>query len=532
LLALCCAASAWAAAPNDPLFSDQWYLQAPDVTHAAAIDAVGAWTTTVGSSSTVVAVVDSGVRLDHPDLISKLLPGYNFVTNLAAAGGNVGPNADATDPGDYCDGSLPNSVPSLSTWHGTQMAGIIAAATNNSAGVAGINWNAKILPVRITGRCFAYDPDIIAGMRWAAGLSVGGVPDNPNPAQIMNLSFSGDPASACGASYQGVTKEILAKNALIVAAVGNQGVQGVGEPANCEGVLAVTGLNNDGSKGDIANFGSRVDIAAPMGNRGGGSYFSIVTTTNDGNDAPSVNGYLSLNSGENNTSSASAQVAGVASLMQGVHPDLSVAQLIQRIKNSAKPFPSIPGLPTCGSAPAGQACNCTTDTCGAGMLNASGAVDEALRPEAVITPVNGATAGVGLNLSSTGSSAASGSSIGSYQWSIVDDGGTASNLSNADQASATLTPANAGSTIVSLKVTDGAGRTDTTTLTISVAAAGGGDNGNGGGGGNGGDGNGGGGSGAGGGGGGGGGAVDPLSLLAIGALGGLAYAARRERKAK
>jgi serine protease len=184
------------AAPNDPIFqSSQWHLK-NDSSTPSAIDAVSAWDATQGADDVVVAVVDTGVRFDHPDLKrvaagGRLLDGYDFITDATAANDGDGRDADASDPGDWCDGSG-------SSWHGTRVSGIVGALTNNATGVAGITWRGRILPVRGLGKCGGADSDLIQAVLWAAGIPVTGVPDNPNPAKAINMSLGG--SGACPAS--------------------------------------------------------------------------------------------------------------------------------------------------------------------------------------------------------------------------------------------------------------------------------------------------------------------------------------------
>src|SRR5262249_43093311 len=153
----------------------------------------------------------TGVRFEHPDLGrvtegGKLLSGYDFVSNAAVANDGDARDADASDPGDWVDDTdraqptFSDCTDSSSSWHGTRVSGLIGAMTNNAIGVAGAAFNARILPVRVMGKCGGFDSDIIAGMRWAAGLTVVGVPDNPTPANVINLSLGGD--GACTAAYQ------------------------------------------------------------------------------------------------------------------------------------------------------------------------------------------------------------------------------------------------------------------------------------------------------------------------------------------
>lgn len=378
------------ALPNDPQFAGQWYLQTSE---PAAIRATEAWARTTGSPGVVVAVLDTGVRFDHPDLADKLLPGYDFISDAANAGDGDGRDGDASDPGDFvsiadtmnpslwavCGSDL---APQDSSWHGTRVAGIVGAATNNALGVAGVSWGAKILPVRVLGKCGGYDSDIIAGMRWAAGLPVPGVPNNPHPARIINLSLGGE--RDCTLAYAATIAELAARSVLVVAAAGNE-TGPVGVPGNCAGVLAVAGVRHVGTKVGYSSFGPEVDISAPAGNcvnSWGACLYSIDTTTNLGTTHPTANGYTDGYRYNVGTSFAVPQVAGVAALMLSVNPALTPADLIARIKHTARPFPRDGALPTCPDVTlsgdsAGQ-CNCTTATCGAGILDAGGAIAAAL----------------------------------------------------------------------------------------------------------------------------------------------------------
>ncbi len=260
------------ALPNDPLLGNQWYLQAPGITQPAAIDAVGAWNLTGGSSSVVVAVVDTGVRFDHEDLATPLLAGYDFVADdLNSGDGQAGRDADASDPGDYLssadlsNATLRNmcgtSATHASSWHGTQVAGIVAAQAGNGLGIAGVGGATRVLPVRVLGKCGGFDSDIIAGMRWAAGLTVPGVPANPNPARVINLSLAG--GSGCSSAYSSAIAEIRQAGALIVAAAGNE-TSPVEEPASCPGVLAVAGIRHAGTKVGYSSGAGMLNAAAAV----------------------------------------------------------------------------------------------------------------------------------------------------------------------------------------------------------------------------------------------------------------------------
>ncbi|MFZ2987911.1 S8 family serine peptidase, partial [Ideonella sp.] len=171
------------AAPNDPLYANgqtsnsltagQWYLRAPDSTVRSSVNAEGAWALTEGSNAVVVAVLDTGVRLDHPDLSGKLLSGYDFIADTSTANDGSGRDSDPSDPGDWitstenASGTFKDCGASSSSWHGTQVSGLVGAATHNALGMAGTAPATMILPVRVLGKCGGYDSDIIAGMRWA-----------------------------------------------------------------------------------------------------------------------------------------------------------------------------------------------------------------------------------------------------------------------------------------------------------------------------------------------------------------------------
>ncbi|WP_119289090.1 S8 family peptidase [Azohydromonas sediminis] len=396
------------AAPDDPLYADgqpspmpavgQWYLRAPNATEVAAIDAPAAWVRTQGADGIVVAVIDTGVRFDHPDLAGKLLPGYDFVSPdsigvFLTANDGDGWDPDASDPGDWittdenASGFFAGCGVSNSSWHGTQTAGLVGALTDNAVGMAGTGWRLKVLPVRALGKCGGYVSDIAAAIRWAAGLPVDGVPTNPNPARVINLSLGS--ANRCSSTYQSAIDEVRAIGVVVVAAAGNEGVA-VNQPANCRGVIAVAGVRHVGTKVGYSNLGPEVALAAPAGNcvnLSGECLYPLVTTSNDGTTVPRDPTYTSAGADATiGTSFASPLVAATAGLMLSVQPQLRPSTVGDRLRASARPFPFDPTLPTC-TVPSGfddvpqLECNCTTTTCGAGLLDAGAAVALALEPQ-------------------------------------------------------------------------------------------------------------------------------------------------------
>ena len=388
--------------PNDPLFAQQTYLQAPGVTPlVASVNAPAAWDITRGTGAAVVAVIDGGVRFDHPDLAGRLLPGYDFVsadctpgtgscttaTEFTTANDGDGRDPDASDPGDWVTAAEVASNPILagctvedSTWHGTHIAGIIGAASNNSIGVAGLNWNATILPVRVSGKCGAYRSDVIDGMRWAAGLPVPGVPDNLRPAKIINISL-GSPGSCQTSAYDPAVSDVLATGAIVVAAAGNEDT-GLIQPANCTGVISVGAVRGDGTRAVYSNSGANLTIMAPGGDYTLGTDDRLLSTNNAGTTTPqpySSTGFYTSLAG---TSFSTPVVTGVVSLMLSANPNLTSAQVIDILKTTARPFVAVAGYATCtpngGNNPNNTTpCNCTTSACGAGYVDANAAVSRA-----------------------------------------------------------------------------------------------------------------------------------------------------------
>ncbi len=365
--------------PNDPLYADQFYLQPG----ATTIDAQTAWDITTGSSAVVVAVLDTG-STNHADVAGRLLPGYDFVANFTYSNdGNAKDSAgsyrdaDASDPGDWVSASdlagplasSPCTAPRDSSWHGTSVIGAIAAGSDNGSFVTGVDWNARILPVRVLGKCYGDDFDAADGIAWAAGVSVPAAPVNPNPAHVINLSL-GDPGpcpqflqdSIDAAFARGITRAI-------VASAGNQGSAASHFPSACNGVLAIGASTFGGNRAGYSNYGERVDLMAPGGNGTAGSAYNFLALVNLGATVPEGDG-TQYRAG---TSFSAPLVSGVVSLMLSVAPDLTPAQVRDALKAGAKPFP------------AGSTCNIAI--CGAGLLDAPGAVRRALASTGAAVPV-------------------------------------------------------------------------------------------------------------------------------------------------
>jgi serine protease len=480
------------ALPNDPLYTGQWYLKTNGTTAASAIDAERAWDVTVGSTGVVIAVLDTGVRYDHPDLVraelgGRLLPGYDFVSDTVTANDGNGRDADASDPGDYVtqgDVATPqfsNCDVATSSWHGTRVAGVIGARADNGEGIAGTSWTPWILPVRALGKCGGFDSDILPAMLWAGGVHVDGVPDNPYPAKILNLSLGSE--GACDFFYQDVIDELAARNVLVVVSAGNEGGP-VDAPANCGGVVGVGGLRHAGTKVGYSSLGPEVAVSAPAGNcvnLSGACLFPIDTTVNFGTVGPGTNGYSDQVNANIGTSFSAPIVAGIAGLMLSVNGNLDPAAVRLRLQEGAtKPFPVSPDtvnvaacrVPTGPTDVQGSECNCTTETCGAGMANALGSVQAALRPiVAVATPAL-VSPGQPVALSAASSAAACGRSVASYAWSVVDGTGTITGSATAAATTVDAPPSGQQFT-VRVTVTDDAGRSDSADVLVgsSVVAS-------------------------------------------------------------
>lgn len=340
-------------APNDPLANQyQWNLKSASI-YPGSTDLGLAWDITQGASTTVVAVVDTGVR-PHPEFASRLLPGYDFVSSPTSSNDGDGRDADASDPGNwaYANQCYFGQNAKNSSWHGTHVAGIIAASGNNYIGIAGINWYTKILPVRVLGACGGSDSDIIDGMLWAAGFDVPGVPKNRNPARILNMSLGGPSPSGCNQNYQEAINQIKAAGALIVVAAGNYSTEAATfVPASCKGVMTVGAVGPTGDKATYSNFSYeyKVDISAPGGDQSRfGQAFSILSTIDTGSQGPAGFDYKYMDG----TSMAAPHVAGVASLALAIDPQIAPEMLYLAMAFSSRYFPTNTGCannyPACG----------------------------------------------------------------------------------------------------------------------------------------------------------------------------------------
>jgi serine protease len=336
--------------PNDSLYASQWHYFEP----AGGINLERAWNRATGTGINV-AVIDTGVR-PHADLADNLLPGYDFISMTTVSNDGDGRDADAADTG---DGTQPGDCGGVasqrsSSWHGTHVAGTVAAVSNNGVGVAGVAFGARIVPVRVLGKCGGYTSDIADGVIWAAGGSVAGVPDNPNPARVINMSLGG--FGTCGPTMQGAINAARSRGTVVVVAAGNSNAPtGQFQPASCTGVVNVAATTRAGAKAPYSNYGGLVDVAAPGGSLFYGSAYGVLSTLNDGTSAPGNDNYQAYQG----TSMAAPHVAGVAALMLSANPALTPDQVEARLRSTARPFAGPCSL------------------CGSGIVNANAAVKSA-----------------------------------------------------------------------------------------------------------------------------------------------------------
>lgn len=319
--------------PNDSRYSEQWhYAEA-----VGGIRAPEAWDSSNGSGA-IVAVLDTGYR-PHADLAASILQGYDMISDVDVANDGDLRDADASDPGDWvktfeCGANPPQN----SSWHGTHVSGTIAALTNNAKGVAGVAFGAKILPVRVLGKCGGYTSDIADAIVWASGGSVPGVPPSPYKANIVSMSLGG--SGACDATTKAAIKGAIARGTAVIAAAGNDGEDASKHsPGNCPGVIAVAATGRTGGRASYSNYGSTVAIAGPGGDGSDG----VLSTLNTGAKAPGKDGYAFYQG----TSMATPHVAAVAALLYSLKPDLSVAQLRTALTGTARAFPA--SCSGCGS---------------------------------------------------------------------------------------------------------------------------------------------------------------------------------------
>lgn len=328
--------------PNDTHYGLQYGYASG--TGGARVDQ--AWETARGAG-VVVAVLDTGIT-SHSDLNANVLPGYDFITDSAAARDGNGRDSNPADQGDWITANQCGGTHAAqdSSWHGTHVAGTVAAVTNNGTGVAGAAPNAKIVPVRVLGACGGTTSDIADAIVWASGGSVSGIPANANPAEVINMSLGSSVAATCSSTYANAIASANSRGTIVVTAAGNEGTTANHMPGNCPGVINVAASTSTGARASYSNYGSRVHITAP-GDR-------IASTVNSGTTTPSTEGYSYMSG----TSMAAPHVAGIVALVQSAaSTPRTPAQMLQILQSTARAMP--------GACSGG---------CGAGLIDAKAAV--------------------------------------------------------------------------------------------------------------------------------------------------------------
>ncbi len=419
--------------PNDEFYDLQWHYHEA----TGGMNAEAAWDTNDGTG-VVVAVLDTGIT-DHSDLNANILPGYDFIEDLAVANDGDGRDADASDPGDWVDDfECGFNFAQSSSWHGTHVAGTIAAVTDNEQGVAGVAYGAKIVPVRVLGKCGGFLSDIADGIVWASGGSVAGIPDNANPAQVINMSLGG--SGACDATYQDAIDIAVANGTTVVVAAGNSSSDASGfRPASCDQVINVAANDRQGNIANYSNFGSTIDVTAPGGETSTIADDGIASTLNDGLEGPGSENYVYYQG----TSMAAPHVAGTAALMYQANPSITPAEVEAALKDTAR---AVPG-------------DCANG-CGAGIIDARAALDSLGSTNALPT--------AGFSVAITGSEAAftdtssdSDGTISAWSWDFGD--GNSSTAQNPIH-----TYAADGNYTVTLTVTDNEGGTGDSSQNIVI----------------------------------------------------------------
>ena len=333
------------AVPNDPLYPRQW--------HNPLVNLPQSWDVTTGSNTVIVAVIDTGVLLNHPDLQNRLTSdGYDFISDPARARDGDGIDPDPDDPGD--------GNPGRSSFHGTHVSGIIAAGTDNTIGVAGVTWSTRIMPLRALGQGGGTDFDILQAVRYAAGLDNDSGTLPAQKADIINLSLGGTSFSPIA---QGLFTDVRGEGIVVVAAAGNSASNIPFYPAAYDGVLSVSAVDIERNPTTYSNFGTTIDLAAPGGDNTAdinvdGFPDGVLSTC--GIDPTGVIEFVYCFF--QGTSMAAPHMAGVVALMKAIYPSLTPGELDILLAS---------GLITEDLGPAGR-----DDQFGHGLIDAFGAIVE------------------------------------------------------------------------------------------------------------------------------------------------------------
>ncbi|MEN8763520.1 MAG: S8 family serine peptidase [Thiogranum sp.] len=371
--------------PIDPEFPGQWHL----FEDTAGIHMPVAWDQETGSGSVVIAQLDTGI-IPHADLNpARILAGYDLISDAVTANDGDGRDPDSSDPGDATvDDECGVGVPGEdSSWHGLAVAGVMVAESNNAADIAGIDFAARLLPVRVLGKCGGAISDVVDAIRWSAGLPVAGVPINPVPAKVINVSLSG--VGSCSFEEQGAINDAVNAGAVVVVAAGNEAIDvATISPANCDNVVTVGAVGRDGRRASYMNTGEEIDLSGPGGDGDAPNANGILTLFNIGSTVPVADTLAEIQG----TSFTTAQVSAVVALMWAANGTELNPGIIQNIlRSTTRAFPDS---------------SCDPSTCGSGILDADAALAAALDdPTSVFGPTaNTNSGGGGCTLVAKGSS--------------------------------------------------------------------------------------------------------------------------------
>jgi serine protease len=294
--------------PNDTRYAEQWHYSAA----TAGMNLPAAWDIGTGTGVTV-AVIDTGIT-PHSDLSANVVAGYDFISSATAARDGNGRDSNPNDEGDWWTnaecGPAPIPPSQNSSWHGTHVAGTVAAVTNNASGVAGVAFGAKVQPVRVLGKCGGSLADIADAIIWASGGTVSGIPANPTPAKVINMSLGG--GGACDSTYQNAINSAVSRGSVVVVAAGNSNADVSGfRPANCSNVVSVASLDRSGNRAYYSNYGTLIDVAAPGGETNSVTSDGVLSTLNTGTTTQGSATYAFYQG----TSMAAPHVAGLAAMV-------------------------------------------------------------------------------------------------------------------------------------------------------------------------------------------------------------------------
>ncbi len=373
--------------PIDPRYPDQWHL----FEATAGIRMQSGWDRETGSGSIVIAQLDTGI-IPHRDLDpARILAGYDLITDAVTANDGDGRDPDPADPGDAtlvdeCGVGIPGEP---SSWHGLAVAGVMMAESDNATDIAGIDFAARLLPVRVLGKCGGAVSDVIDAIRWAAGLPVVGVPINPTPAKVINVSLSG--VGNCAFEEQAAINDAVSAGVVVVVAAGNEATDvATISPANCDNVVTVAAVARDGSRASYANAGEEVDLSGPGGDGDGLNADGILTLFNTGSTVPAADTLAEIQGTSFTTAQTSAVVALMWAASDAANIALNPAIIEDILRRTARPFT--------GSG-------CDTNNCGSGILDADAALAAAVDPVSVLgASVNTGGGGGGCALVANGSS--------------------------------------------------------------------------------------------------------------------------------